>query len=61
MLGLWSGPSYFPGWVKEAPKVPSPFLRFNFGVRLRVGFPDDSIVKNLPAMQETYRRCRFNP
>ena len=48
MLGLWSGPSYFPGWVKEAPKVPSPFLRFNFGVRLRVGFSDDSIVKNPP-------------
>ena len=29
--------------------MPSPFLRFSFGVRLRVGFPDDSMVKNPPA------------
>ena len=29
--------------------MPSPFLRLNFGVRLRVGFPGDSMVKNPPS------------
>ena len=28
---------------------------------LLLGFPDGSVVKNTPAVQETYRRSRFNP